>query len=216
VRALGADYYGSGSHFGLWRKDLRRLLRTLLQRLVVDTTAVGGARFACDVAGNTDDTMDRGGNVAGIVKSCTGSRELSNRHVKAANLLPLAVAARDDPKAHCDALSVVDAILPLFLQGHDDLVEPSEKNICKECTSTLSLLEAKYWFYWYQRGVEACRESMPSPAPTMTPAPSVCMDDEGASHRTRTHSISRSLATLLPYSLAPSLPYSRPYSLDHA
>ena len=150
VRALGARYYGSSKRFGLRRRHVRRLLVTCLNRLVRDRDAVGGARFACDVDGSVTN-----------VKNCALSRVESRRHLHMPNHLALATAARGDPKARCDALSLVDVVLPLFLEGHADFVHAHDQDdgMCFDGTLISALIDAKYHFYWYERGRAACLAS---------------------------------------------------------
>ena len=151
VRALGARYYGSSKRFGLRRRHVRRLLVTCLNRLVRDRDAVGGARFACDVHGSVTNA-----------KSCALSRVESRRHLHMPNHLALATAARDDPKARCDALSLVDVVLPLFLEGHADFHAHGPEGvggICDKGSLISALIDAKYHFYWYEHGRAACLAS---------------------------------------------------------
>ncbi|KAH8069780.1 hypothetical protein JL721_5671 [Aureococcus anophagefferens] len=151
VRALGARYYGSSKRFGLRRRHVRRLLVTCLNRLVRDRAAVGGARFACDVHGSVTNE-----------KSCRLARQESERHLYMPNHLALATAARDDPKARCDALSLVDVVLPLFLEGHADFHAHGPEGvggICDKGSLISALIDAKYHFYWYEHGRAACLAS---------------------------------------------------------
>jgi hypothetical protein len=73
------------------------------------------------------------------------------------NHLALATAARDDPKARCDALSLVDVVLPLFLEGHADF--HAHGGICDDGSLISALIDAKYHFYWYEHGRAACLAS---------------------------------------------------------
>ena len=139
VRALGGDYFGKKGHFGVTEQHLRRFIVTVLNRLIVDRTVSGGNRFACDVSGNTTDE-----------KSCGSSREEKKRHYHALWLLVAAIAARDDPGAKCDVLSLVDGVLPLFIDGHPDFSAHGKK------CGNLVALQAKYYFYWYEAGQADC------------------------------------------------------------
>ena len=132
-------------HFGVERKHIRGLLVTMLNRVIVDRGAPGGARFACDIYGNTTD-----------VRQCSSERAEDKRHLAAAHSLHTAIAARDDPRVRYDALSVVDAVLPLFTVGHTDFIPGTfGRSLCdgKDGDTTLALLEAKYYFYWYKIGL---------------------------------------------------------------
>lgn len=144
LRAVGHDLFGRESYFGVERKHIRGLLVTMLNRLIADRGASGGARFACDISGNTTDA-----------RQCSKERAEHVRHLAAAHSLHAAVAARDDPTARCDALSLVDAVLPLFTVGHTDFISGT---LCggKVSDTTLVLLEAKYYFYWHKNGLADC------------------------------------------------------------
>jgi len=140
VSALGGEYFGTKEYFGVKKKDFRRFLVTALNRLIVDLTVSGGARFACDVSGNTTNK-----------KSCRASREVHVRQKQAEYLLIAAIAARDDPKAKCDVISLVSSVLPLFVKGDPDFSTTSET----ECMSMV-LIQAKYYFYKYRADQDVC------------------------------------------------------------
>mmetsp|Transcript_7545 Transcript_7545/g.9439 ORF Transcript_7545/g.9439 Transcript_7545/m.9439 type:complete len:388 (+) Transcript_7545:477-1640(+) len=153
VSALGGEYFGTKEYFGVKKKDFRRFLVTVLNRIIVDLSVSGGARFACDVSGNTTNE-----------KSCSQDRELSLRHEPAQYLLIVAIAARDDPKAKCDVISLVSSVLPLFVEGDPDFSTTLET----KCKHTV-LIQAKYYFYKYHAYQDInCLSTAEEHAPLLT------------------------------------------------
>ena len=149
---------------------IRRTLRGVQTQLISNRNVSGGARFACDLNGETDPHS----------KSCQKSREESVRVLKAPYLVTMAIAAREDSEALCDAVALVSDVLPLFLDGHVDLSSPESSDFCG--LDGWALLNAKYYFYWYQDATH-CGEAPPlqpvdSPtSPTLQPTffPSVAV-----------------------------------------
>ena len=71
------------------------------------------------------------------------------------NHLAIAVAARNDPKARCDAFRLVDAVLPLFLDGHQDFAA-GDHALCADGGLVSALMDAKFYFYDYEAGWAQC------------------------------------------------------------
>jgi len=139
IRNLGRDYYGSADYF-LDTKHLRRLQVTCLNRLIVDRSIAGGGRFACDISGTTTDR-----------KSCGGSRAESTRHLLIPRLMSLPVELKDDPITRCDALSMADAGLSLFMADHPDFVQKMPMG-----QYYVLFMEAKYHFYNFKAALRDC------------------------------------------------------------
>ena len=145
VRSLGKDYYGNSSEFGFKRKHARRLLVTILNRIVID----GGSphpddRFACDLNAETNPNT----------KSCSTSRRLPRRVLMASYLLTAANILKDDPKAQCDAMRLVHSVLPIFLEDDSDFYFDNVYDYCSEKKLLLGPILAKYYYYFYETGME--------------------------------------------------------------
>ena len=146
VRAVGKDYFaGNPDYFGISDKDIHRLLVSVLVGFITDPAAKVGDRFACDLNGNSDP----------MSKSCSHNRMMPEAQLMLPPLLYVAIAARDNPKARCDALRLVDAILPIFLEDHEDFRLFEHSN---HYDIPLPLLLTKYLFYWYENGVTDCQK----------------------------------------------------------
>jgi len=139
LRELGRDYFSKSSHFGIQKKHVQRLVVTFLNRINANRTAIGGARFACDINGGMSD------------KSCRASRVENLRHHAAKGWLRAAV----EIKKECDALALVDAVLPLYVVGHPDYLG-DETDCLRSNTHSVALLEAKYFFYNLQTALADC------------------------------------------------------------
>merc|ERR1712161_123067 len=101
-----------GNYFGIYEKDIHRFLIAVLNRFIIDPKAEVVSRFSCDLNSITDPSS----------KSCSKGREMPGRLMHISQLLSVVNAARDlnVDDYRCDVLSVVNAILPIFLEGHKD------------------------------------------------------------------------------------------------
>jgi len=146
IRAVGSDYFnGNPNYFGISDVDIHRFLMSVLNRFIVDPNANVDDRFSCDLDSETRPNS----------KSCAQSRSMPNRLMSVSQLLDIAIAARDYPEVRCDVLSVVNAILPIFLEGHKDFHGIFEYNIIRHLVAPLM---SKYYFYWYESGVINCQK----------------------------------------------------------
>lgn len=147
ARSVGNDYYEDPNYFGIYDKDIHRFLMTVLNRFIIDPKAEVVSRFSCDLNSETDPSA----------KSCNGSRQMPNRLMHSSQLLSIVNAARDlnVDDYRCDVLSVVNAILPMFLEGHEDFQAFGYSGSWK---FILAPLITKYYFYWYEAGVINCQK----------------------------------------------------------
>jgi len=148
ARAVGNDYFnGNPNYFGISEKDIHRFLMAVLNRFIVDPKAEVVSRFSCDLNSETDL----------LAKSCQGSRKMPGRLMHISQLLSVVNAARDlnVDDYRCDVLSVVNAILPIFLEGHKDFHAQFKYGSWK---FLLAPLMTKYYFYWYEAGVIKCQK----------------------------------------------------------
>ena len=151
-RCGGAD---SLHFFG--KEVIHRLLVTFLNRIVFEYGAAARQRFACDVFGIHDSSDD-----PHEWKSCKGSRKKLVRPKAAAGWLSLAVAAKDEldeegtnPLMRCDALRMVDTVLPLALYGTDEFASRSFEGV--DGTWAPDVIETKFHFYNYKKAmIGAC------------------------------------------------------------
>lgn len=144
IRAVGRDYFNNSSKFGVTSIDIRRLVVSVLNRFIISPDAKNVNRFTCDLNGTTDVKS----------QSCLESRQLPKRIMIASGLLDVAVASFYHLNERCDALNIVDAILPIFLEGNEDYDDQFQ--YCEFDKYLLPPLLAKYYFYWYERGVNNC------------------------------------------------------------
>ena len=131
--------------------EAHRMMVTFLNRIVADYGAEGGERFACDVDGTTDD-RDNGNHAW---KQCAGSRKLEIRAGFAPSWLPLAASVRydldKDDLVHCDALRMVETVLPLVVPGKK-FDEDNFDNLSVKFAS--QAIQAKYYWHYYEKGIE--------------------------------------------------------------
>lgn len=145
ARAVGKDYFGVSEYFGISQKDIHRFLISVLNRFIIDSEVNIEDRFACDLNGVTDPNS----------KSCMAGRAYFSRISRAPGLLALANAARDNPNARCDALTLVNSILPIFLEGNKDFHGRFKFN---DIPNSHTSLETKYNFYNYRNAIIKCQE----------------------------------------------------------
>ena len=145
IRALGRDYFGDSNKFGIDSDDISRILVSVLNRFITDPNAKVDDRFTCDLNGETD--LD--------LNPCKESRELPRRIISASSLLDIAVASVHTLEDRCNALTLVDAVLPIFLEDSEDFQGQFE--YCQYNKYLLPLLLAKYHFYWYEKGIGECK-----------------------------------------------------------
>ena len=151
VRAVGKDYFGGdANYFGIYDKDIHRLIVAVLERFITDQNAEVNDRFSCDLGGETDPYS----------KSCSVRRVIPSRVIEASHLLDIAITARDSPEAHCDVLTLVKSILPIFLENHEDFHGNHEGifRYKKNAQFLLAPLLTKYYFYWYEIGNANCQK----------------------------------------------------------
>ena len=149
TRAVGYDYFGQKpDYFGIKSKDVHRFIISVLNRFITDLNAKVDERFACDLNGETDPNS----------KSCSNAREMPDRVLKVSSLLTIAIAARDYPEARCDVLSLVKAILSVYLEGHKDFHGDTLGRFLyyENWNLLIDPLMAKYYFYWYENGLANC------------------------------------------------------------
>ena len=145
VRAVGNDYFdGDSNYFGISNKDVHRFLISVLNRFIIDSEANVYDRFTCDLRGESDP----------LSKSCSNARALPGRIHHVGDLLSIANAARDNPDARCDALALINTVLPIFLEGNKDVhgIFDFDK------PSLFIPLMTKYNFYFYEDSVTNCQE----------------------------------------------------------
>lgn len=135
IRALGRDYFGDSNKFGIHSDDISRILVSVLNRFITDPNAKVDDRFTCDLNGKTD--LD--------LNPCKRSRVLPTRIISASSLLDIAVASVHTLEDCCNALTLVDAVLPIFLEDSEDFQDQFE--YCRYNKYLLPLLLAKYHFY---------------------------------------------------------------------
>ena len=149
VRAVGNDYFGGDSnYFGISKKDVHRFLISVLNRFIINSEVKVNERFTCDLRGESDP----------LSKACSNARAFPGRISHVTDLLSIANAARDNPDARCDALALVNAVLPISLEGNKDFhgrFSFYEKSLF---TSRFIPLMTKYNFYFYEDGVTNCQE----------------------------------------------------------
>jgi len=146
ARAVGNDYFkGDPNHFGIYEKDIHRFLMTVLNRFIIDPKGEVASRFSCGIGSETDP----------LSKACGSAREMPGRILHVSQLLSIVNAARDYPEVRCDALSIVEAILPIFLEGHKDFHAQFGYGNWKHI---LEPLKTKYYFYWYEAGLINCQK----------------------------------------------------------
>ena len=146
IRAVGSDYFNRDpNYFGISDVDIHRFLMSVLNRFIVDPNAKVDDRFSCDLDSETRPNS----------KSCANGRTMPKRLMSVSQLLDIAIAARDYPEVRCDVLSVVNAILPIFLEGHKDFHGIFKYNKIKHLVAPLM---SKYYFYWYESGVIDCQK----------------------------------------------------------
>ena len=147
ARAVGNDYFkGNPNHFGIFEKDIHRFLMTVLNRFIIDPKGEVVNRFSCDIGSEIDP----------LSKACGSARAMPGRLKHVSQLLSIVNAARYYPEVRCDALSIVSAILPIFLEGHKDFhAQFGYKNSKK---FLLEPLITKYYFYWYEAGIMNCQK----------------------------------------------------------
>ena len=151
VRAVGKDYFGGdANYFGIYDKDIHRLIVAVLECFITDQNAEVNDRFSCDLGGETDPYS----------KSCSVQRVMPSRVIEASHLLDIAITARDSPEALCDVLTLVNAILPIFLENHEDFHGNHEGifRYKKNAQFLLAPLLTKYYFYWYEIGNANCQK----------------------------------------------------------
>ena len=149
IRAVGYDYFRKRpDRFGITSTDVHRFIISVLNRYITDLNAKVDDRFTCDLDGETDPNS----------KSCNNARKMPGRVVKVSSLLTIANAARDYPEASCDVLSLVKAILPVFLEGHEDFHGDTQGRFKYDSNwhFLIDPLMAKYNFYWYENGLAEC------------------------------------------------------------
>jgi len=145
ARAVGNDYFGGNStYFGISNKDVHRFLISVLNRFIIDSEAEINERFTCDLRGESDP----------LSKSCSNARTLPGRISHVSDLLIIANAARDNPDARCDALALVNAVLPIFLERNEDFHGTFTFD---EAESRFTPMMTKYNFYFYEDGVTNCQ-----------------------------------------------------------
>jgi len=145
VRAVGNDYFdGDSNYFGISNKDVHRFLISVLNRFIIDSEANVYDRFTCDLRGESDP----------LSKSCSNARALPGRISHVGDLLSIANAARDNPDARCDALALVNTVLPIFLEGNTDFYGIFDF----DTPSHFIPLMTKYNFYFYEDSVTNCQE----------------------------------------------------------
>jgi len=146
IRAVGSDYFNEDpNYFGISDVDIHRFLMSVLNRFIVDPNAEVDDRFSCDLDSETRPNT----------KPCANSRAMPNRLMAASQLLDIAIEARDYPQIRCDVLSVVNAILPIFLEGHKDFHGKFKYD--DKIGLLVAPLMSKYYFYWYETGVIDCQ-----------------------------------------------------------
>ena len=149
ARAVGYDYFGQKpDRFGITSTDVHHFIISVLNRYITDLNAKVDDRFTCDLNGETDPNS----------KSCNNARKMPGRVVKVSSLLTIANAARDYPEASCDVLSLVKAILPVYLEGHEDFHGDTQGRFKYDSNwhFLIDPLMAKYNFYWYENGLAKC------------------------------------------------------------
>ena len=149
IRSLGYDYFGGDSDkFGILDEDIHRFIISVLNRFIIDLKVEVNDRFTCDLSGETDPNL----------KACAGQRAMPGRVLRVSNLLTIANAARDYPTASCDVLLLIKAVLPIFLEDHRDFHGNTvgQFGYIESWRFMLPPLIAKYYFYWYETGLEIC------------------------------------------------------------
>jgi len=149
TRAVGYDYFGQEpDYFGITSTDVHRFIISVLNRYITDLDAKVDDRFTCDLDGEINPNS----------KSCSNEREMPCRVLKVSSLLTLANAARDYPEVSCDVLSLVKAILPVYLEGHEDFHGDTQGRFKYDSNwhFLIDPLMAKYNFYWYENGLAKC------------------------------------------------------------
>ena len=125
-------------------RDVRSLMVTFLNRIVHDYSGKGGDRFACDVTGLVENS-----NWGETWKQCGRSRDKKVRALFGPAWLPLAVNAkaewRKDSGLECDALTMVDTVLPMTIPDNKNFDETNFHKISSKWAPYA--IEAKYHFY---------------------------------------------------------------------
>jgi len=139
---VGKLVHGNQLHFGFQRKHMRRILISILARMIKNRSIIGGNRFSCDMSGSTTNK-----------KSCSRSRAEEVRVKKAVNLIVGSnMAAKNDSKTICNSLDLVANVLPMFITGHEQF--HPQNTFEEKCNgyNIWPLIEAKYYYYWYEAG----------------------------------------------------------------
>ena len=128
-------------------RDVRAIMVTFLNRMV-DYSKSGGRKFACDLTGITE--KSKWGYPD---KQCGSSRNANHRPLLAPAWLELAANVhgddmRKDKELECDALRMVNALLPMTVPGEDDY----DKDFFGKLTDKWGTyaIQAKYYFYNYK------------------------------------------------------------------
>ena len=133
-------------------KEMHRFVRTFLSMIVADYNGKGGKRFACDVAGTTDDTKK--GSPNWPEKNCFNSRALWKRVTHAPLWLSSAYSLRNDMSfraVKCDVYLMMKAVLPMMDSKSKDFDENFEK---MDSHWGSHAIQAKYYFYNYDDAFE--------------------------------------------------------------
>jgi len=145
ARAVGKDYFKDNpDYFGVSETDIHRFLVAVLNRFINAPEVDVDDRFACDLGGENKSES----------KACSNSRIMPGRILKVSDLLNIANAARGNPKAVCDCLSLVNTILPIYLEGNKDF--QGRFRYGRSMRFYLEPLKAKYHFYWYKNSEIEC------------------------------------------------------------
>lgn len=141
------NFFKNASYFGIDEADIRRLVVTVLNRFITDPVANVDNRFTCDLSGETDPKA----------KGCRhNSRIMPQRLLNTNFLLYIAIASLNNSQDQCDALSIIDDVLPIFLEENKDFHGTlyGQFTYCDNIRYLLAPMIAKYYFYWYKSGAE--------------------------------------------------------------